>query len=56
MAWGQALPIALADMGEKRTLGAGYWQVFPDARPPRYPPDDVKFRLHWIELKHGAKV
>jgi len=56
LVWGEALPIGLLNMVEKEDLGAGYWRVLPDVPPPWGLPEDVKFRLYWMELIHRAEV
>jgi len=54
--WGEALPIGLLSIVEKRSLGAGYWRVLPNTHPPPGLPDDVKEKLHFMELIHRAEV
>ncbi|GAI34817.1 unnamed protein product, partial [marine sediment metagenome] len=56
LTWGEALPIGLLKMVEKRPLGAGYWRVLPDIRPPPELPAEVKHKLYWMELIHRAEV
>jgi len=56
LVWGEALPIGLLNMVEKEDLGAGYWRLLPDVSPPWGLPEDVKFRLYWMELIHRAEV
>ena len=53
--WGEALPLGLLDMVEKRSLGAGYWRL-ADMRSPPGQPDDVKQRLYWLGVIHRAEV
>ncbi|MBA7678632.1 hypothetical protein ES703_86910 [subsurface metagenome] len=55
LTWGEALPIGLLAMVDKKPLGAGYWRL-ADIRPPPGLPDDVKRRLYWMELIHRAEV
>jgi len=53
--WGEALPIGLLDMVDKRSLGAGYWRLTDNKSSPPVA-DDVKQRLYWMGLVHRAEV
>ncbi|MBA7537158.1 hypothetical protein ES705_29425 [subsurface metagenome] len=55
LTWGEALPIGLLNMIDKRSLGAGYWRLTDNRSPPPVA-DDVKQRLYWMELVHRAEV
>ncbi|MBA7574334.1 hypothetical protein ES708_16139 [subsurface metagenome] len=55
LTWGEALPIGLLNMIDKRSLGAGYYRLADNKSPPPVA-DDVKQRLYWMELVHRAEV
>jgi len=55
VAWGKPLPVGLLDMADKIPIGAGYYRL-ADLPPPRGLPEDVKFRLYWMELNHQEEV
>jgi len=56
LVWGEALPIGILNMLEKKSLGAGYWRLSDIPPPPPSLPDSVKQRLCSLELKHRAEV
>lgn len=54
--WSKVMPISTLAAQEKRSLGAGYWEL-PRVRPPPADlPAEVKTRLYWLELKHRVEV
>ncbi len=53
--WGEALPIGLLDMVEKRPLGAGYYRL-ADMRSPPALSQEAKLRLYWLEVVHRVEV
>ncbi|MBA7537710.1 hypothetical protein ES705_29979 [subsurface metagenome] len=56
LTWGEALPIGLLNMVDKKPLGAGYYRLADIRPPPRDLPAEVKQRLYWRELIHRAEV
>jgi len=53
--WGKVQTISTLAAQEKRSLGAGYWEL-PPIRPPPELPAAVRKRLYWMELIHRAEV
>jgi hypothetical protein len=47
--WGEALPIGLLNLVEKRSLGAGYYRL-ADSRASPGLPDEAKERLRWLMM------
>jgi len=54
--WGKVQTISTLEGQEKRSLGAGYWEL-PHVRPPPADlPAAVRQRLYWLELIHRVEV
>jgi len=53
--WERVQPISTLAAQEKRSLGAGYWEL-PRVRPPPELPAAVRQRLYWMELQHRVEV
>jgi len=55
--WGKVQPISsLAAEKNKRSLGAGYWELPWVRPPPAELPAAVRKRLYWLELVHRVEV